>query len=121
MGNTIIPSLTVDYIVEQGTSGIWTYRKWSSGIAECWGDYAINNVSAGATFSPLVVRTFSGYISLPTSLFTSAPQAFASGQWGSQYSIVSVNSTSTTEVILSLMSASAGNLTAQVYVIGKWK
>lgn len=28
-------SLT-DYIVEQGTSGNWTYRKWNSGIAECW-------------------------------------------------------------------------------------
>lgn len=26
-----------DYIVEQGTSGIWTYRKWASGVAECWG------------------------------------------------------------------------------------
>ena len=26
-----------DYIVEQNTSGIWTYRKWASGIAECWG------------------------------------------------------------------------------------
>ncbi len=26
-----------DYIVEQGTNGIWTYRKWKSGLAECWG------------------------------------------------------------------------------------
>lgn len=26
-----------DYIVEQGTSDIWTYRKWNSGIAEIWG------------------------------------------------------------------------------------
>lgn len=26
-----------DHIVEEGTSGIWTYRKWASGIAECWG------------------------------------------------------------------------------------
>lgn len=26
-----------DYIVEQGTKGIWIYRKWASGIAECWG------------------------------------------------------------------------------------
>lgn len=25
-----------DYVVEQGTSGNWTYRKWNSGIAECW-------------------------------------------------------------------------------------
>ena len=26
-----------DYIVERGTSSIWTYRKWNSGISECWG------------------------------------------------------------------------------------
>lgn len=29
-----------DFIVERGTSGIWTYRKWNSGIAECWGTIA---------------------------------------------------------------------------------
>ena len=28
-----------DYIVEQGTDGIWTYRKWASGIAECWANF----------------------------------------------------------------------------------
>lgn len=26
-----------DHIVAQGTSGAWTYRKWASGLAECWG------------------------------------------------------------------------------------
>lgn len=26
-----------DFVVEQGTKDIWTYRKWSSGIAECFG------------------------------------------------------------------------------------
>ena len=26
----------VGYVVEQGTSGNWTYRKWSSGEVECW-------------------------------------------------------------------------------------
>ena len=29
--------LGVDWIVEQGTSDIWTYRKWNSGLAEYWG------------------------------------------------------------------------------------
>lgn len=33
----ILDALKADYIVEQGTSGIWTYRKWNSGVAECWG------------------------------------------------------------------------------------
>ena len=27
----------VDYIVESGANGIWTYQKWASGIAECCG------------------------------------------------------------------------------------
>lgn len=27
---------TLDYIVDQGTSGIWTYRKWNSGKIELW-------------------------------------------------------------------------------------
>ena len=37
---------TADYVVEQGTSGIWTYRKWNSGVAECWGK---TSVSGSAT------------------------------------------------------------------------
>lgn len=27
---------SVDTVIAQGTSGDWTYRKWASGIAECW-------------------------------------------------------------------------------------
>ena len=30
-------SVVDDFIVEQGMDGMWTYRKWNSGIAECWG------------------------------------------------------------------------------------
>ena len=32
-GKEITP---VDYIIEQGVSGAWTYRKWASGVAEAW-------------------------------------------------------------------------------------
>lgn len=31
-----IGGVELDYIVEQGTTSGWTYRKWNSGIAECW-------------------------------------------------------------------------------------
>lgn len=37
-----------DYVVEQGTSGIWTYRKWASGIAECWGYTAVPSATYSA-------------------------------------------------------------------------
>lgn len=29
-------NLVNDYIIAQGTSGVWHYRKWASGKAECW-------------------------------------------------------------------------------------
>ena len=34
-----------DYVVEQGISDNWTYRKWNSGIAECWRYWFANNAS----------------------------------------------------------------------------
>ena len=33
--NQLVPNIT-DYVVQSGVSGIWTYRKWHSGVAECW-------------------------------------------------------------------------------------
>lgn len=30
---------TTDYIIEQGSSGIWEYRKWNSGTVDLWGTY----------------------------------------------------------------------------------
>ena len=43
----------VDYIVEEGVSGIWTYRKWMSGKAECWGRKHIT-----ASMSQVTANTF---------------------------------------------------------------
>lgn len=39
-----------DYVVEAGTYGAWTYQKWNSGIAECWGEVfysPTSNIAAG--------------------------------------------------------------------------
>lgn len=40
-------SMAADFPVEQGTDGIWTWRKWKSGIAECWGKQRVsfNNIN----------------------------------------------------------------------------
>ena len=34
--DTEINALKTDYVVGHGTQGVWTYRRWASGIAECW-------------------------------------------------------------------------------------
>ena len=28
-----------DRVIDHGTSGMWTWRKWASGVLECWGTY----------------------------------------------------------------------------------
>lgn len=56
---------TKDYIVDQGVYGIWTYRKWNSGIAECWGhyNYSVNVNSANGSL-------YSTWCDLPNLPFT---------------------------------------------------
>ena len=57
-----------DFVIQQGVSGVWTYRKWKSGIAECWCQHSFT-----ATVSTAWGVLFeSGAISLPAFPFTFA-------------------------------------------------
>ena len=33
----------VDYVISCGSSGIWTYQKWKSGLARCWGTITVTS------------------------------------------------------------------------------
>ena len=68
----MLNAIKVDYIVEQGTSGGWTYRKWNSGIAECWGTGTIGSNSACSINYPITFTSVThcvascGYLSSGT-------------------------------------------------------
>ena len=64
---------TKDYVVAQGTSGIWTYRKWNSGLAECWGVYTMNSAATKAWGTLYYSDTLAPRINYPFT-FTSRPQ-----------------------------------------------
>lgn len=66
------PSGAADFVTEQGTSGIWTYRKWNSGIAECWGSvYEVKDcTSAWGSVYDSGAATSQNF---PSGLFASAP------------------------------------------------
>lgn len=59
---------TADYVVEEGTSGIWTYRKWNSGVAECWGRSTVASTSYSANGGYKQVTE-----NLPSGLFNASP------------------------------------------------
>ena len=69
-----IKALSVDYIVEQGTSGIWTYRKWNSGIAECWGRKTWSSpVAVTTSWGGICESSSQSNIEYPSNLFIESP------------------------------------------------
>ena len=108
------------YIVETGKSGIWEYRKWSDGSAECWG---MQTVTANVTTAwgglyvsgPIAASdvafpfTFSAVPQLMTSLIKTTSGGFliASGNG----TATSATSTGTVEIA---RGTSAGNLTYKI-------
>lgn len=109
-----------DYIVEQGTSGIWTYRKWNSGIAEFWGYYSktVSIPASGQTAitPPSFPFTVTNGIVNATGGGSGNPNVFVTYQ--------TVLSTGTgTDIYWRNLGGSAFNKTAWVYmsVKGTWK
>lgn len=47
-----------DYVVEQGVEGIWTYVKWASGRAECYGSMEVSLTKTGNYWLPEVSLPF---------------------------------------------------------------
>lgn len=118
-----IDTLKTDYVVEQGTSGIWTYRKWNSGIAECWGTYT--NSIAITTSSAAYGGYRSGQIAAPNFPFTfaSAPTITATSANGGGHWVNNIAS-STTNVKFYLSagaSSAAANRSIAFHVMGKWQ
>lgn len=118
-----------DYIVEKGTSSGWQYRKWNSGVAECWQDLSVSGKACSTAVG-------SWYRTAPLSVgaypftFTAAPnlqmqfETFA-GTGGLVWSTGTASSTPKTRPanIYIIRMASAASITGMVhyYAIGKWK
>lgn len=117
--------VAVDLVVEEGTSGIWTYRKWSSGIAECWGK--INaTVSCTRQYSNLYIQPVGSIYPRQTFPFEfiAAPNCSISLEningWLMPDGLVT---TTQTQAWWLVRTASSSNLNVYVsyYAIGRWK
>lgn len=73
-----------DAVVATGTEGIWTWRKWASGIAECWG---VQAETKSHYTTGLGGYGYYGGINLPKDLFISAPTGTYNVYIGSGFAI----------------------------------
>lgn len=115
-----------DYIVEQGTSGIWTYRKWDSGIAECWCYHSTSDLTwtQYANISPYSLYYSSGWnFSLP---FTLTDTSYALNATcltaGSNFGWIARGSKTTSSFILYIVrNGNTGSCYVDVSIKGRWK
>jgi hypothetical protein len=122
--NVLDTGNTKNYIVEQGTSGVWTYRKWNNGFAECYGYHTISNTKCDTAWGSLY---YSPEIWLPNFPFTfvGSPDVYIS--WQSDFSafIDGVGKRSSTSPGRTFLYRpdNTGTLNGRfaIYAYGRWK
>ena len=113
----------VDYIVEEGTEGIWTYRKWNSGVAECWGTMT-QNITSWSQWGTLYEGISSSHTATyPNGLFISTPDFWANSKGNSVGAFIetfSVGSATTTPQVYAVRptTGNLGNFNFSLYAKG---
>lgn len=118
-----------DYIVEQGTSGIWTYRKYSSGIIECWTTthWATPTLTMSAISSSGTYKSNTLSMPFPTDLFTDVENCFnvRFGFMSSGTYLLSVMNSAPSNSVLPVVIVKGGSSTSAcsiyAHAVGKWK
>lgn len=114
----------VDYVEEQGTSGIWQYRKWKSGTAECWGAGTLADVTSisgrGTYFDDTPVS-----IAYPSGLFTGGVVPHVALNPSTAFAVPSYTNfgaAAATFYILTPNEAQTGiTVKYAIYAAGRWK
>ena len=111
-----------DYIVEQGTYIGWKYRKWNSGIAECFGYISLGSISVSAVGN---VYRGTATVTLP-GIFNDIPSNVHITNGNPLSSIISINgrATDADHVSVYVWKSTKGvvdGVYASFHVIGTWK
>lgn len=116
-----VDNFAVDYIVAQGSSGIWTYQKWNSGKIELWTESISHTVSFSYLYTNLYLSNFTVTVPLVTKVIYANIQetAWHYAQW------TTTTRNSTNQIVCRYYSANQnGNgktYTFMAHVIGTWK
>lgn len=114
-----------DVVIEQNTSGIWTYEKWLSGKAVCWGVKNVGGVDVTKAWNNLYESTSSYSETYPNGLFIDIPHCYTevfsdNGLMKETYTD-STKSQTPKIYFVRPYSAPIDNAKIYFYAIGRWK
>lgn len=113
-----------DLEATEGTSGIWSYRKWSNGRVELYGSYMVSGVSCSSQFGSAMYRSAALTIaSFPFSVYEpNLTASYESDGYGA-FLWATSTTTETSPPSYYLVRAESGTITSgkiNFHVIGKW-
>lgn len=126
MKKLITKMIQSDFIVEEGISGNWNYRKWNSGLLEQWyignpGSYTVGTARGSLYSGGTITYTY------PIEFVGQYPAVVANAMLGTSAWVVWAQASglalNTVDVrIVSSGSISANpNFTVHIYAVGRWK
>lgn len=113
------------FVTESGTSGIWRYRKWSDGTAECWGNYTDRSLTPEKVASGVSVCAGATF-NLPSNLFISGQTPTGTvSSWTPSWAMVGFYTLDENKVRMGWVipngSTNTFSNTAFIHIIGRWK
>lgn len=117
---TIGGNVLDDFVIESGeesmgSNGTWYWRKWKSGIAECWGSRNFGNMAISTAFGSLY-RSAIFSQDLPSELFKTTPEVIniqmnngGNGCWVAKWNDVAASAVTSGSFIV--INATSGNIT----------
>ena len=111
-----------DFVVDEGTDGIWIYRKWNSGVAECWGTTASESKSfstgvGAGYYAPKFTESY------PSGLFISTPHTQLTLYDGGAvlgWVSLATNNKNTVEGYPTALLNVTRNIQINIYAKGEW-
>lgn len=117
-------------VVESGTTGMWRYKKWSDGTAECWGRYTMSSKMENTWGSLSVSNIDTGrqdypfeFIEIPNEIVTARTSANACFVYAESDSggLNTKTQTGKYRVARPGAASTVNTIHFDFYVSGKWK
>lgn len=117
-------SKLADFVIEEGTSGMWYYQKWNSGIAKCWGT-VFENTTNGACVkdfpSGLFINNDNQYFNVQATIY----YGLGSDPNRAARALMLTDGSSSTQCVIYMRtttnSAYSGYYGLRLLAMGRWK
>lgn len=125
---TAIAGYLSDWVTAFGTSSIFAYRKYASGVSECWGTARITGITTSNNYGYDYYSSFASAATFPSGLFNATPTVFLSYGLDSNGLVTAVtpwpSNTSATNLGITVHGPAAQTdliLLLGIHAIGRWK